>query len=231
MLQSGVGINTRGAAGKTLLIVAASEGHVEIVRMLTDAGADISIRDQYDMTALKYAQAKGHSEVIELLSSYDKQAKKAFQVGDAGPAGGIVFYDKGNFIGGWRYLEAAPADIGPIQWAAGKSTHVETGAAVGSGKANTAAIVAAQGEGKYAAQLCQDLVSGGFDDWFLPSKDELNLMYKNLHKLGLGGFAPVSYWSSSQYSGSNAWNQMFTGGYQTNPLKIHAYSVRAIREF
>ena len=73
----------------------------------------------------------------------------------------------------------------------------ETGAEgtdIGTGKANTAKIVASQGPGKYAAKLCDEYTAGGKDDWFLPSKDELNFMYENRHKKGLGGFADDFYW-------------------------------------
>jgi len=73
-----------------------------------------------------------------------------------------------------------------------KRIDIKTGTAVGTGRANTAAIIAAQGRGSYAAQVCDDLVSGSFDDWFLPSKDELDLMYKNLKKAGIGGFGEYS---------------------------------------
>jgi hypothetical protein len=113
----------------------------------------------------------------------------AYKIGDKGPAGGIVFYDKGSTSDGWRYLEAAPVDTDKsIEWYNGKYTHVQTEATVGAGRANTAAIVASQGKGNYAAQVCADLVLGGYDDWFLPSIDELDLMYKNLKKAGQGSF-------------------------------------------
>jgi hypothetical protein len=66
-----------------------------------------------------------------------------------------------------------------------------TSTAWGFGKANTQAIVRVlsdSGETGRAAQICVNMGYGGFKDWFLPSKDELNLMYKNLKQKGLGGF-------------------------------------------
>ena len=68
--------------------------------------------------------------------------------GDVGPAGGIVFPDKGQTTDGWRYLEAAPSDNGTgIMWNNRRWTNIKTDTAVGSGKANTAAIIANQGPG------------------------------------------------------------------------------------
>jgi hypothetical protein len=82
-----------------------------------------------------------------------------------------------------------------------------------------------------AAQVCAGMNYKGFKDWFLPSKDELNLMYKNLKQKGLGNFSDNWYWSSSQANGNGAWNQNFRNGYQDGGLKNTAYSVRAIRAF
>ena len=70
------------------------------------------------------------------------------------------------------------------------------GAAVGTGETNTTSIVNALGSGSYAARLCYDLSLGGYDDWFLPSKDELNLMPQQ--EGVIPGFAVASYWSSSE---------------------------------
>jgi hypothetical protein len=158
----------------------------------------------------------------------------AYRIGDTGPAGGIIFYDKGNASGGWRFLEAAPSDQSKeIQWYNAKNIDIKTGTAIGTGIANTASIIAAQGVGSYAATLCDRLVLGDYDDWFLPSKDELNLMYTNLNMAGLGGSWGVWFWSSSQdYVNFNyAWKQYFSDGEQYSYYKNYKYAVRACRAF
>jgi len=153
---------------------------------------------------------------------------KPYALGDTGPAGGLVFYDKGSMSDGWRYLEAAPSNQSTgIQWYNGNS--VVTGATAtgaGSGRANTSTIISKQGTGNYAAALCDKLVLGGFDDWFLPSKDELNLMYTNLRKAGRGGFGSAWYWSSSEYTKLSAWIQDFSDGGRPNLIKYSIGSVR-----
>ena len=156
-----------------------------------------------------------------------------YTVGDTGPAGGLIFYDKGSYSDGWRYLEAAPVSTEwtAKQWGSYGTEIGATGTAIGTGQANTTAIVAAQGAGNYAAQLCNDLTEGGYIDWFLPSKDELNLMYQNLHFNDVGGFAASPYWSSSEYSPSLAWYQNFGTGSQYGGGKGGTDPVRAVRAF
>jgi hypothetical protein len=161
------------------------------------------------------------------------QASGYYFIGGTGPAGGLVFYDKGSYSDGWRYLEAAPNDQSTgIQWYNGEGvTTGASGTAVGTGAANTASIVATQGAGTYAAQLCADLVVGSYDDWFLPSKDELNLMYVNLEQQSRGGFASAYYWSSSEYNLNNSWTENLGNGGQIFDYKGNAYNVRAARVF
>jgi len=155
-------------------------------------------------------------------------------IGDIGPAGGIVFYDKGSYSDGWRFLEAAPSDQSTgIKWENGTFKTIKTGTAIGTGRENTVAIMIAQDVGSYAAALCDSLIVGDYDDWFLPSKDELNLMYTNLKKAGLGGFERSWFWSSSQSDGRlDPWIQSFSDGEQ---LQYYNYgvklSVRACRAF
>jgi hypothetical protein len=146
-----------------------------------------------------------------------------------------VFYDKGSVTDGWRYLEAAPAaTVFSAEWGAFGLNVTGTSAAVGAGKRNTEIIVDRLGtlkETRMAAQVCASMDINGFTDWFLPSKDELNLMYKNLKQKGLGNFNVNWYWSSSQANVNGAWNQNFRNGYQQGDFKNTACSVRAIRAF
>jgi len=99
-----------------------------------------------------------------------------------GPAGGIVFYDKGEYTDGWRYLEAAPFSeiANSIPWGGYGTTVGGTSSAIGAGAANTAAIIEAMGSephANYAAGVCEDFSYGGKNDWFLPSIDELEQLY------------------------------------------------------
>ncbi len=185
------------------------------------------------ITAQSQADAsKSASCVVTVVAS-----ARGYAIGDTGPAGGIVFYDKGSVSDGWRYLEAAPSDQSTnIQWYNGTNISVSTGTAIGTGKANTAAIIAAQGSGSYAASLCKNLSLGGYSDWFLPSKDELSLMYTNLNlkAAGLGGFGGQWLWASSQNEGDGtcAWTQRISDGYQNDgSYKNNSYFVCACRAF
>jgi hypothetical protein len=70
---------------------------------------------------------------------------------------------------------------------------------------------------------------GGYDDWYLPSKDELDKLY--LHQNAIGGFSGF-YWSSSETYFTSAWCQFFFTGEQTEfPKGVTSCNVRAIRAF
>ena len=168
----------------------------------------------------------------------------ALSVGGLGPAGGHIFYDNGSVSDGWRYMEAAPAtrEWSDAVWG-GTGTRVRTTQTrIGTGKANTENIVAKYGQAdpyqdkkNYAAKLCTDLVVTKdyvrYDDWFLPSKDELNLIYLNLSKKDLGGFSDETYWSSSEGDASGSWAQVFYNGDQGGDKKENGDRVRAVRVF
>ncbi len=196
---------------------------------------------QYYTADMESARDWDIAENTQLIANWG-----VYAIGDTGPAGGIVFYDKGEYTDGWRYLEAAPAST---EWTikpwGGEGTLVGgTGTAIGTGKANTQAIVTEYGDEEprhdradYAAKLCADLEYGGKTDWFLPSKDELNEMFENLHDKSLGGFTAVNYWSSSEDDSNHAWTQSFDNGDQAvgpkaglSFLGVHI-SVRAVRAF
>ncbi len=179
-------------------------------------------------------------------------------VGERGPGGGIVFFDKGSYSDGWRYLEAAPAGwSGSIedpnyifgyyrQSSYGGNREVGTSTVLGSGRANTVALVSSMGNLAYsvlngsnrityAAKVASDYsVKIGdvtYNDWFLPSKEELNEIYKALKQKNLGNFSDVVYWSSSETSGSVVWGQFFDYGGQGAYYRYSEFKVRPIRAF
>jgi len=149
--------------------------------------------------------------------------------------GGVIAYIDAT---GQHGLIAAPGDLSRIQWEKDYLVRGATGTAIGTGRINTTRIVQAVGKGKYAAKLCDDLVLNGYSDWFLPSKDELNILYQN--KDLIGGFSNAYYWSSSEFSSAYssksdnaiyAWCQDFGNGKQTSYYKKTAYHIRAVRAF
>jgi hypothetical protein len=169
---------------------------------------------------------------------------EVYEVGDTGPAGGVIFYvDTANAYP-WTYLESALDDIsGGKAWAsAGFLTTdiVGTSTAIGSGAANTSLILATD-ENAPAAKACADYSFGGYNDWFLPSEDELGLMVDN--RTIIGGFSDSSfhdsfYWSSSQidppYSHYEEWalvKNFYIPTAPHNARKDEACLVRAIRAF
>ena len=211
---------------------------------------------------------------------------KKYKVGEIGPAGGYVFYDKGKYTDGWRYLEAAPADIRLVNGVPTVDSSVSgyseadgyfifgyyrnsddgnnlfvngtthyfssncTGTNVGTGKNNTQMLVSAMknetymlesGSSKtdeYAARLCDVLTYSfngeEFDDWFLPSSDELNCIYTNLHKAGIGNFDnDCFYWSSSENANDVCYanGRHFSNGHQSFDQRDYIRRVRAVRAF
>ena len=166
------------------------------------------------------------------------------QVGDF-YGGGVVFYifveaDAGYIAGETHGLIAAVADQSSgIRWYNGNTnqTTEATGTAVGTGSANTDAIILVQGPvaTSYAAGLARAYAAGGYTDWFLPSKDELNLMYSNIGQgslLGnIGNFADDYYWSSTEFDNYFALVQNFYNAVQGYNYRANPNNVRAVRAF
>ena len=115
---------------------------------------------------------------------------------------------------------------------AGNSTHATD---VTNGQNNTgvlANLLQTGGNTTPAAAWCSGMNYGGYHDWFLPSKNELNyVLYLNSTQKGgnLGGFQSSGYWSSTEYGASGAWFQHFGSGGQGGSSKTNTFYVRCVR--
>lgn len=128
------------------------------------------------------------------------------------------------------FIAAQSDQSASTPWALTVSSTGANALTLGTGQANTTAIVTDQGIGSYAAKLCDDLVLNGYSDWYLPSRDELDKMFIN--QSAIGGFTGTNYyWSSSEYDTNSAWAQLFNTSSSGTQTKLNSYSVRAIRSF
>ena len=178
---------------------------------------------------------------VVLFGSCKKDKDSTVSIGDT-YQGGIVFYLDGNGGG----LIAAPSDQSTgAQWGC-YNTGISgaDGIGIGTGNQNTLDIEAGCTEAGTAADICANLTLGGYSDWFLPSKDELNLIWTNLadsdgdgsnngpsDSNNLGDFAVSNYWSSSELDSSFGCAQNFLIVSQDSNLKTNYLYVRAVRSF
>jgi hypothetical protein len=148
------------------------------------------------------------------------------QIGSIGPGGGIIFFvDYQNLYPGFNYLEVAPGNCErQRQWSSDATSSLASvsswdSRAVGSGLANTNAIIAAG-----------DVSCNGKSDWFLPSIGESLLMIANLEGLDLF-HTDFNYWTSNQFDATNAATMnlnLATIGSSGKSVSIY---MRPVREF
>jgi hypothetical protein len=193
------------------------------------------------------------AEVTTTTEFVAPQVKCTAKVGDTGPGGGLVFIDAstaGNITG--ECFEAAPATWALPWGCENQNVEPTTSPEIGKGKENTVAMLDLCVREEVllplnAASFADQLRAGGKDDWFLPSKDELDLAYNNLAQnrdggkdSPLGGFNKGYYWTSTDYNNTTAWMQYFMDGQQFDRVQTMAtnvqppsnpFRVRAIRSF
>ena len=165
---------------------------------------DIAVKPGITIRAI--AAADGYLTSDEVSDVYESP----YEIGDTGPAGGIIAYIVQDDSINWIYLEVAPPST---TWSdkvwGGYGTYVGTSSnsarRLGKGKSNTIKIVNKYGSAEpyanksnYAARLCSNLEYGGYSDWFLPSYWELMSIADNLGSAGLVDFYSDWYWSSSE---------------------------------
>jgi hypothetical protein len=191
--------------------------------------------------------------IISCNSADDNSSETEFEVGDIGPAGGFIFYDAGNSVNGWRYIEAAPNDIEGSEWGCFNSPVTDArNLNIGTGLENSIAIVEFHdsfndfysnpnecsdiSNGTVAAKSCLDYEVNGFDNWHLPSEKEMLLMYENLHLNGIGEFEENDklYWTSTEHDDNTATATDFSNGdqgWQCKQCDFDFMNIRAVRYF
>ena len=190
--------------------------------------------------SIKQGLLKTTSDTVRLASCLSLSANDSMRLGllkiGQPYQGGVIAYflvsgDPGYDANIKHGLVATVADISSnAPWqCGGKAISVPVGTAIGTGNQNTINIMAGCAIAGIAARLCGDLDQGGYSDWYLPSKDELNKLWIN--RPAIGGFATRNYWSSTVNGSSNAWDQNFSNGDQNISAQNGRLNVRAIRAF
>jgi len=135
----------------------------------------------------------------------DSTGREIVSLGDF-YGGGYVFYVSPD--GTWGMSALSFVISNSVVWEL--STYASkgaTGTAIGTGNPNTNLIVAAEGAGTYAPKICFDYSYGGYDDWFLPSRDELDSVYEVLYvdrSIDFGSAPYNDFWTSTEYSATQA---------------------------
>ena len=211
------------------------------------------------------ASKKSFKDIDELVGLLDTMASEIstaiskvvmkYKIGDTGPGGGIVFYvseegfevfDGKGGVQKCNYLEVTKEQLACVRWCpCSKGCNIQVAKGLGYGKSNTYKIVSyhsSASSGNCAAYVCYkySTATSSAGEWFLPSKDELNLIYKNVGAKILAGASGTWHWSSSPYDSDGAWVQSFSNGNQCNggyyykyysEYKYNTFCVRAVRAF
>ena len=149
--------------------------------------------------------------------------------------GGVVFWVTAN---GQHGKVVSIYETGVNPWSNVDSLIGATAQSAINGAGNTVAIMMQAGHEKSAARLCADLAYSGFDDWYLPALDELDLIYDSKSMINAtatanGGesLSSLFYWSSTEHNATQALAVNFTTGIPGTSNKPKNQSIRAIRAF
>lgn len=184
------------------------------------------------------------------IRTFNKQCSitTAYTIGETGPSGGIVAYDKGEYTNGWRYIEIATSDLAIEEWGCNASSvALSQYDEIGTGYQNTIAnvqfhnnltnyynnpvICSTTNNGTLSAKTALEQVINT-NNWFIPSINELEIIRTNLAPLNLGNFENGYYWSSTELDISKAKCLNFADGETENILKNDVtVKTRVIRYF
>jgi len=164
---------------------------------------------------------------------YDCEGNITAEIGDIIEGGYLFYLDETGQHG----LVAAMEDVGQFEWGCyGTDLSGAGGQVIGTGYQNTLDIEAGCSEIPIAAGEALAYASDGYDDWYLPSKDELEEIYNSIAQGSaegnIGVFQNHLYWSSSEFNINGAWGFNFANnGGASADGKSNTFRVRAIRSF
>jgi uncharacterized repeat protein (TIGR02543 family) len=228
-------------ATNTLVIVSANSGNLVRIPAVGTAEAYKfgGWNTQPDGKGTTYAAGTGTFTLTGDTTLYAKWIP--FAVGDTGPGGGIVFYDKGFYYAGSRYIEIAPAG-----WSGGEDPSsiwstvtyylVQTCADVGKARYNSDLILSQNGGAECAASVARSYHGGGLNDWGLPTYGDMYFFCASGLKESVGGIGGI-YWCSTEYSGYYVYRWDMDAGIHITPMvdlqgmKYNSYKVRPVRSF
>lgn len=177
--------------------------------------------------------------IISCESDMNDLDKRKYKVGDTGPAGGIIFYVNPNAKADkWTYLEVGKSDVSDqgsyeFKWGA-TGEECGTGEKTGDGLDNTRKL-SGKGSSYQAASAVygKDLYDNKYKDWFIPSKEEIKLLYESIKsgELDYKSFSADYYWTSSEGGDSSAWKMNLITGILGNDFRANNGRVRPVRRF
>ena len=167
-----------------------------------------------------------------LFSSQIFSQKNPFKIGDTGPGGGIIFYDKGDWVDDWRYLEANTTDGPSRNYGQGRDNNTTN--TIGSGLRNTLNMSDYQNDYNYSISMKTD---GGKRGWYIPNKIESQNLYYYKRDNGNDKLNLQSgwYWTSHQNDKSNDVNNLYAqqieyvSGFTRGEGKQYVHKTRLIR--
>lgn len=168
-------------------------------------------------------------------ATFTTAATLVSNIGDSRDGGTVTYILKSGDTGynaNTQHGLIAFVFTGMYVWRTNNDTDVNgTSTLIGTGLANTTAIynVVGTSEASYAARVCYDLVLGGKDDWYLPSRDELIAINPNISYLP--NSSQGNFWSSSVSSSGISFVTVMGPGVSGRLSQGATASVIAVRSF
>ncbi|NDI10035.1 MAG: hypothetical protein EBY74_03420, partial [Actinobacteria bacterium] len=247
-------LTASGGVGTCTLTAQVLEGDTYVAASATPINVTVTVADTITVTANASATANYTGSALASAPSFTTTGLKngdvassvtytysstsgtcaqggTCSVGDTGPGGGKVFYVAPSAQWWGQYLEAAPSDLTEASWCAtgsgSNSAQRGTSSSVGDGKLNSVITATACTAG--AMGSARSYAGGGLSDWYLPTSEELALMYSQRTALGLNSSA--TYWGSDPVDSSTARGYNIATGATATGSKELFQSVRPIRAF